>query len=36
MTLSAAHLADLVDSFNGSYVLAIAACRCTGREWIDD
>jgi soluble lytic murein transglycosylase len=39
MTLGAAHLADLVDSFNGSYVLAIAAYNAgshRAREWIDD
>ena len=39
MTLGAAHLADLVDSFNGSYVLAIAsynAGSARAREWIAD
>jgi soluble lytic murein transglycosylase len=39
MTLGAAHLADLVDSFNGSYVLAIASYNAgshRAREWIAD
>lgn len=39
MTLGSAHLADLVDSFNGSYVLAIASYNAgshRAREWIDD
>lgn len=39
MTLGSAHLADLVDSFNGSYVLAIAAYNAgshRAREWISD
>lgn len=39
MTLGSAHLADLVDSFNGSYVLAIASYNAgslRAREWITD
>jgi soluble lytic murein transglycosylase len=39
MTLGSAHLADLVDSFNGSYVLAIASYNAGShrtREWIAD
>jgi len=39
MTLGSAHLADLVDSFSGSYVLAIAAYNAgshRAREWISD
>ncbi len=39
MTLGAAHLADLVDNFNGSYVLAIASYNAGShrtREWIAD
>jgi len=39
MTLGSAHLADLVDSFNGSYVLAIASYNAgshRAREWISD
>lgn len=39
MTLGSAHLADLVDSFNGSYILAIASYNAgshRAREWIDD
>ncbi|WP_083197099.1 lytic transglycosylase domain-containing protein [Candidatus Viadribacter manganicus] len=39
MTLGSAHLADLVDSFNGSYVLAIASYNAgshRAREWIED
>jgi soluble lytic murein transglycosylase len=39
MTLGSAHLADLVDSFNGSYVLAIASYNAGShrtREWISD
>ncbi len=39
MTLGSAHLADLVDSFNGSYVLAIASYNAgshRAREWIAD
>ncbi len=39
MTLGSAHLADLVDNFNGSYVLAIAsynAGSARAREWITD
>ncbi|MCA8886933.1 MAG: lytic transglycosylase domain-containing protein, partial [Hyphomonadaceae bacterium] len=39
MTLGSAHLADLVDSFNGSYVLAIAAYNAgshRANEWIAD
>ncbi|MEZ5995945.1 MAG: lytic transglycosylase domain-containing protein [Hyphomonadaceae bacterium] len=39
ITLGAAHLADLVDDFNGSYVLAIASYNAgsnRAREWIDD
>jgi len=39
MTLGSAHLADLVDSFNGSYVLAIASYNAgshNARTWIED
>ena len=39
MTLGSAHLADLVDSFNGSYVLAIASYNAgafNARDWIAD
>jgi soluble lytic murein transglycosylase len=39
MTLGSAHLADLVDSFSGSYVLAIASYNAgshRAREWISD
>lgn len=39
MTLGSAHLADLIDSFDGSYVLAIASYNAgshRAREWIDD
>lgn len=39
MTLGSAHLADLVDSFNGSYVLAIASYNAgshRANEWIAD
>ncbi len=39
MTLGSAHLSDLVDSFNGSYVLAIASYNAgshRAREWISD
>ncbi|MGE0740761.1 MAG: transglycosylase SLT domain-containing protein [Hyphomonadaceae bacterium] len=39
MTLGSAHLADLVDSFNGSYVLAIASYNAgshNAREWVSD
>lgn len=39
MTLGSAHLADLVDSFGGSYVLAIAAYNAGShnvRNWIAD
>ena len=39
VTLGAAHLADLVDDFNGSYVMAIAAYNAGGhrvREWVSD
>jgi soluble lytic murein transglycosylase len=39
MTLGSAHLADLVSSFNGSYVLAIAAYNAgshRAQEWIGD
>lgn len=39
MTLGASHLADLVDEFGGSYVLAIAAYNAganNAREWIGD
>jgi soluble lytic murein transglycosylase len=39
MTLGAAHLGDLVDSFGGSYVLAIASYNAgshRAREWIAD
>jgi soluble lytic murein transglycosylase len=39
MTLGSAHLADLVDNFNGSYVLAIASYNAgshRAREWIAD
>jgi soluble lytic murein transglycosylase len=39
MTLGSAHLADLIDDFNGSYVLAIAAYNAgshRAREWIGD
>jgi soluble lytic murein transglycosylase len=39
MTLGASHLADLVDDFNGSYVLAIASYNAgasRAREWIGD
>lgn len=39
MTLGASHLADLVDNFNGSYVLAIASYNAgssRAREWISD
>jgi soluble lytic murein transglycosylase len=39
MTLGASHLADLVDDFNGSYVLAIASYNAgshRAQEWIGD
>jgi len=39
MTLGSAHLADLVNDFNGSYVLAIASYNAgsgRAREWIAD
>jgi soluble lytic murein transglycosylase len=39
MTLGSAHLADLVNDFNGSYVLAIASYNAgssRAREWISD
>ncbi len=39
MTLGSAHLGDLIDDFNGSYVLAIAAYNAgssRAREWIAD
>jgi soluble lytic murein transglycosylase len=39
MTLGSAHLADLVNSFNGSYVLAIASYNAgshRARDWIGD
>jgi soluble lytic murein transglycosylase len=39
MTLGSAHLADLVDSFGGSYVLAIVSYNAgshRAREWIAD
>jgi soluble lytic murein transglycosylase len=39
MTLGSAHLADLIDEFGGSYVLAIAAYNAgshNARAWIDD
>jgi soluble lytic murein transglycosylase len=39
MTLGAAHLADLIDDFGGSYVLAVAsynAGAANTRSWIDD
>jgi soluble lytic murein transglycosylase len=39
MTLGSAHLADLVDDFGGSYVLAIAAYNAgptNARNWISD
>jgi soluble lytic murein transglycosylase len=39
VTLGAAHLADLVDEFNGSYVMAIAAYNAGAhrvREWVAD
>jgi soluble lytic murein transglycosylase len=39
MTLGASHLADLIDDFGGSYVLAIAAYNAgpsRAREWIVD
>ncbi len=39
VTLGSSHLADLVDDFNGSYVLAIAAYNAgsqRAREWIGD
>jgi len=39
MTLGSAHSSDLVDSFNGSYVLAIASYNAgshRAREWISD
>ena len=39
MTLGAAHLGDLIDNFNGSYVLAIAAYNAgshNARTWIND
>lgn len=39
MTLGASHLADLIDDFGGSYVLAIAAYNAgpgNVREWIQD
>jgi len=39
MTLGSSHLADLVDDFNGSYVLAAAAYNAgshRAREWIGD
>ncbi len=39
MTLGAAHLADLVDDFGGSYVLAIASYNAgsgNARSWIND
>jgi peptidoglycan lytic transglycosylase len=39
ITLGAAHLGTLIDEFNGSYVLAVAAYNAgsnRAREWIDD
>lgn len=39
MTLGSAHLADLVDDFNGSYVMAIAAYNAgpgNVRNWVND
>jgi soluble lytic murein transglycosylase len=39
MTLGSAHLADLVNNFNGSYVLAIASYNAgshRANEWIAD
>jgi soluble lytic murein transglycosylase len=39
MTLGASHLADLIDDFNGSYVLAIASYNAgatNARNWIND
>jgi soluble lytic murein transglycosylase len=39
MTLGAAHLADLIDDFGGSYVLAIASYNAGAgnpRQWIED
>jgi len=39
MTLGSSHLGDLIDDFNGSYVLAIAAYNAgshRAREWIGD
>ncbi len=39
MTLGSAHLADLIDDFNGSYVLAIAAYNAgshRARQWIGE
>jgi soluble lytic murein transglycosylase len=39
MTLGSAHLGDLIDDFNGSYVLAIASYNAgshRAREWIAD
>ncbi|MEZ6021972.1 MAG: lytic transglycosylase domain-containing protein [Hyphomonadaceae bacterium] len=39
MTLGSAHLADLIDDFGGSYVLAIAAYNAgshRSRQWIDE
>ncbi len=39
MTLGSAHLADLIDDFGGSYVLAIASYNAgsgNARQWIED
>jgi soluble lytic murein transglycosylase len=39
ITLGSAHLADLIDHWNGSYVLAIASYNAgagNARDWIDD
>jgi soluble lytic murein transglycosylase len=39
VTLGAAHLQELVDQFNGSYIMAIAAYNAGGsrpRQWNDD
>lgn len=39
VTLGSAHLADLIDDFNGSYVLAIAAYNAgsaNARSWVSD